>query len=115
VSECDREDSIMRRSLATVGCSAMGWGGGNALFKVSSSPIGRRNSGIFSCSAMAGKTRTFETQNCKILCICYRRSDGRPKVWVCCRSLSQIVGSSLAGGMNVCCECCMLSEVSASG
>jgi hypothetical protein len=39
----------------------------------------------------------------------------RSKAWVCGRSLAGIVGSNPAGGMDVCCECCVLSEVSASG
>jgi hypothetical protein len=31
------------------------------------------------------------------------------KAWVCRRSLAGIVGSNAAGGMVVCCECCVLS------
>jgi hypothetical protein len=33
----------------------------------------------------------------------------RSKAWVCGRSLAQVVGSNSAGGMDVCCECCVLS------
>jgi hypothetical protein len=33
----------------------------------------------------------------------------RPKAWVCCRSPAEIVGSNPTGGMDVCCECCVLS------
>jgi hypothetical protein len=33
----------------------------------------------------------------------------RLKVWVCDRSLAEIVSSNSAGGMSVCCECCVLS------
>ena len=33
----------------------------------------------------------------------------RSKVWVYGRSLAGIVGSNPAGGMDVCCECCVLS------
>jgi len=33
----------------------------------------------------------------------------RSKVWVCGRSLAGIVGSNPTGGMDVCCECCVLS------
>ena len=32
----------------------------------------------------------------------------RSKAWVCGRSHAGIVGSNLAGGMDVCCECCVL-------
>ena len=32
----------------------------------------------------------------------------RSKAWVCGRSLVGIVGSNPAGGMDVCCECCVL-------
>ena len=42
----------------------------------------------------------------------------RSKAWVCGRSLAGIVGSNLAGGVDVCREYCVLSgrgEVSASG
>jgi len=31
------------------------------------------------------------------------------RAWVCGFSLAEIVGSNLAGGMDVCCECCVLS------
>ena len=33
----------------------------------------------------------------------------RSKAWVYGRSLAGIVGSNLAGGMDVCVECCVLS------
>jgi len=33
----------------------------------------------------------------------------RSKSWVCGRSFARIVGSNPAGGMNVSCECCVLS------
>ena len=33
----------------------------------------------------------------------------RSKAWFRDRSLAGIVGSNLTGGMEVCCECCMLS------
>ena len=33
----------------------------------------------------------------------------RSKAWVCGRSFAEIVGSNPAGGMDVCCECCVLS------
>jgi hypothetical protein len=33
----------------------------------------------------------------------------RSKVYVCGRSPAEIVGSNPAGGMDVCCECCVLS------
>jgi hypothetical protein len=33
----------------------------------------------------------------------------RSKAWVCGRSLAGIMGSNLAGGLDVCCECCVLS------
>ena len=33
----------------------------------------------------------------------------RSKAWVCGRSLAVIVGSNPAGGMDVCCGCCVLS------
>ena len=33
----------------------------------------------------------------------------RSKAWVCGRSLTGIVGSNPSGGMDVCCECCVLS------
>ena len=33
----------------------------------------------------------------------------RSKAWVCGRSLAEIAGSNAAGGMDVCCECCVLS------
>ena len=33
----------------------------------------------------------------------------RSKAWVCCRSLAGMVGSKLAGNMDVCFECCVLS------
>ena len=33
----------------------------------------------------------------------------RSKAWVCDRSPTQIVGSNPTGGMDVCCECCVLS------
>jgi hypothetical protein len=41
----------------------------------------------------------------------------RSKMWVCGRSLVGIAGSDPAGGMDICCECCVLSgrEVSATG
>jgi len=32
----------------------------------------------------------------------------RSKTWVCGRSLAGIVGSNPTGGMDVCCECCVL-------
>ena len=35
----------------------------------------------------------------------------RSKAWVFDRSLLGIAGSNLAGGMNVCCECCVLSDI----
>jgi hypothetical protein len=35
----------------------------------------------------------------------------RSKEWVCCRSLAGIAGSNLAGGMDVCHECCVLSGI----
>ena len=34
----------------------------------------------------------------------------RSKTWVCGRSLAGIAGSNPAGGMDVCCECCVLSS-----
>jgi hypothetical protein len=33
----------------------------------------------------------------------------RSKAWVCGRSPAEIIGSNPAGGMYVCCECCVLS------
>ena len=33
----------------------------------------------------------------------------RSKAWVCSRSPAGIAGSNPAGGMDVCCECCVLS------
>jgi hypothetical protein len=33
----------------------------------------------------------------------------RSKAWVCGRSLAGIAGLTAAGGMDVCCECCVLS------
>ena len=33
----------------------------------------------------------------------------RSKAWVCGRSPAEIVGSNPTGGMDVCCECCVLS------
>jgi len=33
----------------------------------------------------------------------------RSKAWVCGRSPAEIVGSNLTGGMDFCCECCVLS------
>ena len=33
----------------------------------------------------------------------------RSKAWVCGRSPAKIVGSNPTGGMDVCCECCVLS------
>ena len=33
----------------------------------------------------------------------------RSKAWICGRSLVGIVGSNPTGGMDVCCECCVLS------
>ena len=33
----------------------------------------------------------------------------RSKAYVCGRSHAGIVGSNLTGGMDVCCECCVLS------
>ena len=33
----------------------------------------------------------------------------RSKAWVCDRSPAEIVGSNPTGGMDVCCECCVLS------
>jgi hypothetical protein len=38
----------------------------------------------------------------------------RSKAWVCGRSPSEIVGSNPVGGMDVCCECWVLSEVPAT-
>ena len=38
----------------------------------------------------------------------------RSKLWVCGRSLAGIGGSNPAGGANVCYECCVLSELSAT-
>jgi hypothetical protein len=35
---------------------------------------------------------------------------GLSKAWVCGRSLAGIAGSNLAGSMDVCCECCVLSD-----
>jgi hypothetical protein len=34
----------------------------------------------------------------------------RSKAWVCCRSPAEIVGSNPTGGIDVCCECCVLSD-----
>ena len=31
------------------------------------------------------------------------------KAWVCGRSPAEIVGSNANGGMDICCECCVLS------
>ena len=31
------------------------------------------------------------------------------KAWVCNRSPAEILGSNPTGGMDVCCECCVLS------
>jgi len=40
----------------------------------------------------------------------------RSKAWVCCHSLPGVAGSNHAGErMSVCGECCVLSEVSATG
>jgi hypothetical protein len=33
----------------------------------------------------------------------------RSEAWVCGRALAEIVGSNADGGMDVCCECCVLS------
>jgi len=33
----------------------------------------------------------------------------RSKAWVCGLSPAEIVGSNQTGGMDVCCECCVLS------
>jgi len=33
----------------------------------------------------------------------------RHKAWVCSRSPAETAGSNAAGGMDVCCECCVLS------
>jgi hypothetical protein len=33
----------------------------------------------------------------------------RSKAWVCDHSLAETVGSNPADGMDVCCECCVLS------
>jgi hypothetical protein len=33
----------------------------------------------------------------------------RSKAWVCGRSHAEIVASNPSGGMDVCCECCVLS------
>ena len=33
----------------------------------------------------------------------------RPKAWVCARSLAAVVSSNPARGMDVYCECCVLS------
>jgi len=38
------------------------------------------------------------------------QSAARSKAWVCCSSLAGIVGLNPAGGMDVCCECCVLSR-----
>jgi len=38
-----------------------------------------------------------------------RSHAARSKVSVCGRSLAGIAGSNPAGGMDVCCECCVLS------
>ena len=35
----------------------------------------------------------------------------RSKAYVCGRSPAKIVGSNSVGGMDVCCECCVLSGV----
>ena len=35
--------------------------------------------------------------------------DSRSKAWVCGRALAGIAGPNPAGGMDVCCECCVLS------
>jgi len=43
----------------------------------------------------------------KLLCVSCSRS--QCKASVCSRSLAGIVGSNPAGGMDVCCECCVLS------
>ena len=42
------------------------------------------------------------TCKCRIL-------PARSEAWVCGRSLAGIVGSNPAGGVDVCCECCVLS------
>ena len=34
----------------------------------------------------------------------------RSKAWVCGRSPAEIVGSNPTAGMDVCCECCVLSD-----
>ena len=34
----------------------------------------------------------------------------RSKAWVCARSLAAVVGSNPARGMDVYCECCVLSD-----
>ena len=34
----------------------------------------------------------------------------RSKAWVCSHSPAEIVGSNPTGGMDVCCECCVLSS-----
>jgi hypothetical protein len=33
------------------------------------------------------------------------------KAWVCCRLPAEIVGSNPSRGMDVCCECCVLSGI----
>ena len=33
----------------------------------------------------------------------------RSKAWICDRSPAETVGSNPTGGMDVCCECCVLS------
>ena len=33
----------------------------------------------------------------------------RSRAWVCGRSPAEFVGSNLAGDMDVCCDCCVLS------
>ena len=35
----------------------------------------------------------------------------RSTAWVCGRSLAGIVGSNPAGGMDVTCKCCLLSDI----
>jgi hypothetical protein len=38
----------------------------------------------------------------------------RSRVWVCGHLLAEIVGSNPAGGIDICRELCVLSEVSAT-
>ena len=56
------------------------------------------------------------------LCVANKMSDtyislwpvpvaARSKAWVCGRSLAETVGLNTAGGMDVCCECCLCCQV----